>query len=145
MGNERAQSPQKDDAGLARHEAGGPPGKESSCAECQHPAPESGSPDVASPAGAPLTQNNILRLQRTVGNRAVARMLQRKVALSHPEEPSEREADRVADQVMTASDVASQPARPDTPHAGGGIQKRSLASSIKPLQREAAQDAGQDA
>ena len=45
----------------------------------------------------PLAQH-ILHLQRTVGNRAVGRLMQAKPAVSHPEDPYEREADRVAEQ-----------------------------------------------
>src|SRR5262245_47554199 len=43
---------------------------------------------------------NLLHLQHTLGNRAVSRFLQAKLTLSHPDDPYEREADRVADTVM---------------------------------------------
>src|ERR1041384_3507852 len=49
--------------------------------------------------------SSIHRLQRAVGNRAMnsllrSRTIQPKLTVSHPEDESEREADRVADQVM---------------------------------------------
>jgi len=45
----------------------------------------------------PLARH-ILHFQRTVGNRAVGRLLQVRLAGSHPEDPDGREADRVAQQ-----------------------------------------------
>ncbi len=47
----------------------------------------------------------LARLQRTVGNRAINRLLrsrtiQPKLTVSHPDDPYEREADRVSDEVM---------------------------------------------
>ena len=56
----------------------------------------------------PLAQH-ILHLQRTVGNRAVGRLMQAKLAVSHPEDPYEREADRVAEQVTSMPSPASTP------------------------------------
>ena len=56
----------------------------------------------------PLAQQ-ILHLQRTVGNRAVGRLIQAKLAVSHPEDPYEREADRVAEQVTSMPSPASTP------------------------------------
>ena len=63
----------------------------------------------------------IHRLQRAVGNRAINRLLhsrtiQPKLTVSHPEDESEREADRVADQVMRMPD----------PVSGTGIQRSPL-------------------
>ncbi|MGH9969841.1 MAG: eCIS core domain-containing protein [Pyrinomonadaceae bacterium] len=51
----------------------------------------------------------IHRLQRAVGNRAISSLLrsptiQPKLSVSHPDDPYEREADRVADQVMRMAD-----------------------------------------
>jgi len=53
------------------------------------------------------------RLQRTVGNRAISRLLhsrtiQPKLTVSHPEDEHEREADRVADQVMRNRPIAQR-------------------------------------
>jgi hypothetical protein len=52
----------------------------------------------------------ILQLQQLAGNRAVGRFLQAKLRVGQPGDIHEREADRVADQVMRMSD----------PHAGDG-------------------------
>jgi hypothetical protein len=52
-----------------------------------------------SPPDIPLTPQNILFLQRTIGNRAVVRLAQRKAKISQPGDEYEREADRVAEQV----------------------------------------------
>ena len=56
------------------------------------------------PASAPSFPGGlhpILQLQRTIGNCAVGRLLQAKLAVSHPGDPYEREADRVAEQVTS--------------------------------------------
>jgi len=44
---------------------------------------------------------HILPLRRTVGNRAVGRLIQAKLAVSHPEDPYDCEADRMAEQVTS--------------------------------------------
>jgi hypothetical protein len=49
----------------------------------------------------------LLRLQRAVGNRAVGRLLQAKLDVGRPDDEHEREADRVAEQVMRAPDPGS--------------------------------------
>lgn len=61
----------------------------------------------ASPASVPA--HPVLGLQRTIGNRAVNRLLesgqlQAKLIVSQPHDPYEQEADRVADQVMRMPD-----------------------------------------
>src|SRR5438552_13869543 len=43
---------------------------------------------------------NLLHLQRALGNRAVGQLIQAKLTISHPGDPYEQEADRVADTVM---------------------------------------------
>ena len=48
-----------------------------------------------------VSQHELLHLQRTIGNRAVRRMIQAKLAVSHPGDPYEQEADRVAEQVVS--------------------------------------------
>jgi len=77
----------------------------------------------------PTPAHEILRLQKTLGNQAVSRMIQAKLAVGQPGDPYEREADRVADHVMSM------------PNAQG---KSGLASapSIQPLsiQRMSAND-----
>jgi len=57
------------------------------------------------------TQQNILDLQQTLGNQEVQRMIksgiiQPKLKISHSNDPYEREADRVADQIMRMSSVS---------------------------------------
>lgn len=42
----------------------------------------------------------VLRLQRTVGNRVVGRLLQPKLSVNPPNDTYEKEADRLAEQVM---------------------------------------------
>jgi hypothetical protein len=84
----------------------------------------------------PITRNNLLFLQRTIGNRAVVQLLQRKTKISQPGDEYEREADRVADQVMTATlHSGQQNIAPDDKQE---VQTKSLASTITPLlQRQA--------
>jgi Domain of unknown function (DUF4157) len=56
--------------------------------------------------------HDILRLQREVGNRAVAGLLQAKLNVSQPGDPDEREADEVADHVVSmAPSAAGEPIR----------------------------------
>lgn len=55
----------------------------------------------------PLTPDNLLYLQRTIGNRSVVQLLQRKGKLSQPGDAYEREADRVAEQVVDSQPVDS--------------------------------------
>src|SRR5262245_29853202 len=80
----------------------------------------------------------ILQLQRTIGNSAVGRLLQAKLAVSHPGDPYEREADRVAAQVTRMSVAESTaPAQrqviPDEEKDKQPLQMKSLAASITPL------------
>ncbi len=46
-----------------------------------------------------LTPENVLSLQRTIGNRAVTRLIQRRLTVGAANDPYEQEADRVADQI----------------------------------------------
>jgi hypothetical protein len=81
----------------------------------------------------------ILQLQRTIGNRAVGRLLQAKLAVSHPGEPYEREADRVAEQVtsMSAIESTATAQRQMMPEAEKKeeppVQRKPLAESITPF------------
>lgn len=68
-------------------------------------APQRSSCNYGTHAGAPTKTSSIARLQQSVGNHAMTRLLrspviQPKLTVSRPEDESEREADRVADQVM---------------------------------------------
>ena len=55
---------------------------------------------------APPAHLYLLHLQRTLGNRAVGQLLQAKVTISHPDDPYEQEADRVADTVRRMAEPA---------------------------------------
>ncbi|MGB8646831.1 MAG: hypothetical protein WCF84_16440 [Anaerolineae bacterium] len=63
-----------------------------------------------------LTPSNLLALQRTVGNRAVSRLIQRKLTVGAAHDHFEQEADRVADQVMSSHASAIQVQLSGTPH-----------------------------
>src|SRR6266540_4482113 len=85
----------------------------------------------------------ILQLQRTIGNRAVERLLQAKLAVSHPGDPYEREADRVAEQATSMPSPASTPTAqrqmmPEEEKDTQPLQTKPLAASMTPLaQRQA--------
>jgi len=51
-------------------------------------------------ADIPLTSENILQLQRTIGNHSVNRLIQAKLQIGQPDDEYEREADQVAEQVL---------------------------------------------
>src|SRR5215813_11021429 len=93
------------------------------------------------PASAPSFPGGLhplLQLQRTIGNRAVERLLQAKLAVSHPGDPYEREADRVAEQVtrMSVTDSTTPAQRqmiPDEDKDKPPLQMKPLAASITPL------------
>jgi hypothetical protein len=63
-------------------------------------------------------QHPLLQLQQTLGNRAVSRMIQAKLAICNPGDHYEREADRVADRVMRMPEAPIQP-KPICPLAKG--------------------------
>src|SRR5215471_2714793 len=78
--------------------------------------------------------SQILHLQRTLGNRAVGRLIQAKLNISHPDDPYKREADRVADTVKRMTEPAA------TEEEGPQVQAKPLAERITPLvQRRAEQ------
>lgn len=58
----------------------------------------------ASPSQIPLTSQTISHVQRTIGNRAVGKLIQTKLTIGAPNDKYEQEADRVADQVMRMPD-----------------------------------------
>ena len=75
--------------------------------------------------------DHLLHLQRMLGNHAVGRLLQAKLTVSHPDDPYEREADRVADTVMRMP----APAPPEEEETL--VQTKPLATQISRLvQRE---------
>ncbi len=55
----------------------------------------------ASPPNIQTNRYNHLFLQRTIGNQAVGRMIQAKLKIGQPGDKYEREADQVADTVMS--------------------------------------------
>lgn len=63
----------------------------------------------AAPPGIRPNGPNHRFLQRTLGNRAVGRMVQAKLTIGRPNDKYEQEADRVADRVMRMPDPALQP------------------------------------
>src|SRR5262249_8023000 len=65
--------------------------------------------------------SQILHLQRTLGNRAVGHFIQAKLNISHPDDPYEREADRVADTVKRMTESAA------TEEEGPQVQAKPLA------------------
>ena len=81
---------------------------------------------------------HILHLQRTVGNRAVGRLIQAKLAVSHHGDPDEREADRVAEQVTSMPSPESTPTAqrqrmPEEEKNKQPLQTKPLAASMTPL------------
>src|SRR5215468_7823693 len=95
-------------------------------------------PRPASARSFPGGLHPILQLQRTIGNCAVGRLLQAKLAVSHPGDPYEREADRVAEQVtrMSVTDSTTPAQRqmiPDEDKDKPPLQMKPLAASITPL------------
>jgi LysM repeat protein len=95
MGDQRKQikrkigsSPQKSDA------------KSSGAEKPANPKSKSSPHFIGREADAPLTPGDMLYLQRTVGNRAVNRLVQAKLKIGQPGDAYEREADQVSERVM---------------------------------------------
>ncbi|MDH3599810.1 MAG: DUF4157 domain-containing protein, partial [Candidatus Tectomicrobia bacterium] len=89
------------------------------------------SPDRSSSRVHNGLSDHLLHLQRVLGNRAVGRLIQAKLSISHPDDPYEREADQVADTVMRMPEPEASEAS-DTP-----MQTKPSAPRITPLvQRE---------
>jgi hypothetical protein len=76
-------------------------------------------PTVAGPA-------NILALQRAAGNRAVTGLIQTKLTVGAPGDRYEREADRVAEQVVSSQRGVQRQAEEE-------LQTKPLAASLTPL------------
>lgn len=85
----------------SRTHAAGPSARPRQALELLQRAVEN--PAAASPAA-------ILALQRTAGNRAVTRLIQAKLMVGPVGDKYEREADRVAEQVLTMPALPSHPA-----------------------------------
>jgi hypothetical protein len=107
-----------------------------------------------------LSPQGVLQLQRTAGNRAVARLvaggrtvIQPKLTVGAADDPYEREADRVAAQVMSAKEMShSAPSVARAEQDDERAQRVTAAPSITPLVRRSTQaqdlrgsfDAGHD-
>lgn len=76
-------------------------------------------------------QHPLLQLQQTIGNQAVARMIQAKLSISQPGDKYESEADQVADKVMRMPEPVS------TEDEGTTVQAKSLANQITPFVQRA--------
>jgi hypothetical protein len=74
-----------------------------------------------------LTPSQLVHLQRTLGNQAVSQIIQAKLTISQPDDPYEREADQVADQVMRMPEP-EMPGEEETK-----VQTKPLAGQITPL------------
>jgi len=87
--------------------------------------------------------HHILHLQRTVGNRAVGRLIQAKLAVSDPGDRYEQEADHVAERVTSmpspeSTHTAQRQIMPEEEKDTQLLQTKPLAASITPLaQRQA--------
>ncbi|MGB8647426.1 MAG: DUF4157 domain-containing protein [Anaerolineae bacterium] len=113
----------------------------------------SGDPHSLSPA-------NLIALQRTVGNKAVRRLIQRKLTVGAAHDAYEQEADRVADQVMSAPQAKAKPAvqrvgeedeqvqtKPlvQRQEEEDEVQTKPLADSITPLVQRVAEENPEEA
>lgn len=91
-------------------------------------------PGLSRPAG-------ILALQHAAGNRAVSRLIQARLTVGPAGDRYEQEADRVAEQVMTAAAPAQAERQPVRRQEEEEIHTRPLAASITPLvQRQEDED-----
>ncbi|MGB8647424.1 MAG: DUF4157 domain-containing protein [Anaerolineae bacterium] len=87
-----------------------------------------------------LSPQNLLALQRLVGNRAVRRLIQRKLMVGAAHDAYEQEADRVADQVLRAPQADAGPAVQRVGEKEHPAQPKPLADVITPPAQRAAQE-----
>jgi len=64
--------------------------------------------DGTTPPFIPFTPQNMMFLQRTIGNQVVGRFIQAKLKIGHPGDRYEQEADRVAEEVMRMPEPKTQ-------------------------------------
>lgn len=88
------------------------------------PSPRGGAGRVRGRARTPVPP--AFRLQRTIGNRAVGRMIQAKLEVGRPGDACEREADRLASAVMRAPEPTLQ--------SGAGRARGLAASAARPAE-----------
>ena len=87
---------------------------------------------------------DVLRMQRTLGNRYFRSALQTKLEVSQPGDPYEREADQVADRILSMPAQAQAPAQSmPTPsaRAAGTTQQSDAANAVEPHAEEAVSSA----
>jgi len=101
----------------------------------ENPASKSRNADQSQSMSSPVDQ--ILYLQRTIGNQAVQRLiksgaLQAKLKIGQPGDKYEQEADRVADTVMTMPHPRLQ-RQPENEEEEETVQTKPLADQITPL------------
>ena len=88
--------------------------------------------ETTSPRPAAVARSPLVSLQRSIGNQALGRLVQAKLRIGRPGDRFEREADRVADQVLRMPDgtapaaitgvaVSGNAARAGRDGAGGGV------------------------
>jgi len=87
-------------------------------------------------SGPRTAHDQIMLLQRTIGNKAAGRLLrpgliQPKLTVSHPNDIHEQEADRVADEVMRMPDAVMQ--RQPLEEEEQKVQTKPIATQITPL------------
>lgn len=100
---------------------------------------------VTSHRTSPHLNEQVLHLQHTIGNQATGRLLQTKLAVSHPGDAYEQEADRISQQVMsmpammeTEPTAQRQLTTEEDKEKNKTLQKKPMAATITPLiQREA--------
>lgn len=80
-----------------------------------------------------LTPQNILYVQRTIGNQAVGRIIQAKLRVGQPGDKYEREADRVAEQVMRMPEPRAQRQAEEEEKEEEVLRAKPLAKQITPL------------
>ena len=96
MGEKRSEARQKDSLKSGKKSADGQKQKKQNS---QNLSKDPGR-GINSLSDIPLTPENILSLQRTVGNRAATRLVQAKLKIGEPQDQYEREADQAAEQVL---------------------------------------------
>ena len=112
--------------------AAGRPRRQPSNLSSLHPEAAVSSPGVHI-APASLTPADVLRLQRTIGNRATGALLQAKLKLGAANDRYEREADQVAQQVTRQ--LQSPPVRRDDLEEDELAQAKPRAENITPVRR----------
>ena len=112
--------------------------------QAQAAAPEAGPTEINRALSNPraATPGVILSLQRLVGNRAVTRLIQRKLTVGAAHDQYEQEADRVANQVVNNQPPAAASGQSTVQRAGKAeeeeLRKKPLAGSISRLVQRAA-------